>query len=234
MLGAQFDFGLAKLDELAQQSGVQWVLSNVLHESPPDRPLVHGALLWHVVELSGIRVGFIGLGEEEWLTTMPNRPEHLRYVDFVETARTLCRHLRSEQGCSFLIALTHMREPNDIHLARSVPELNLVLGGHDHFYNVQTIGTTTVMRSGTDFRDLTVIDATLGAGSSDWSIATRHVEVTRAFEPDVEIVVRECPLIGFRGDLTPLPDGGGRLYGIPQRENVTRDRRNRSPSSSSS
>ena len=31
-----------------------------------------------------------------------------------------------------VIALTHMRVPNDQLLAASVPEFDLVLGGHDH------------------------------------------------------------------------------------------------------
>ena len=33
-----------------------------------------------------------------------------------------------------VIALTHMRVPNDELLTQSVPELDLVLGGHDHDY----------------------------------------------------------------------------------------------------
>ena len=38
------------------------------------------------------------------------------------------------QGCQLLIALTHMRIPNDVRLAKEVQELDLVLGGHDHHY----------------------------------------------------------------------------------------------------
>ena len=33
-----------------------------------------------------------------------------------------------------MIALTHMRTPNDIRLAENVPEVDLILGGHDHVY----------------------------------------------------------------------------------------------------
>ena len=31
-----------------------------------------------------------------------------------------------------VIALTHMRTPNDIRLATEVEEIDLILGGHDH------------------------------------------------------------------------------------------------------
>ena len=33
-----------------------------------------------------------------------------------------------------MIALTHMRMPNDIRLAENVEDIDLILGGHDHDY----------------------------------------------------------------------------------------------------
>lgn len=35
-----------------------------------------------------------------------------------------------------MIALTHMRTPNDRKLAESVEEVDLILGGHDHVYEI--------------------------------------------------------------------------------------------------
>ncbi len=42
--------------------------------------------------------------------------------------------LPQSKGAELLIAVTHMREPNDRKLALEVPEFHLVLGGHDHHY----------------------------------------------------------------------------------------------------
>eukprot|EP00662_Eupelagonemidae_sp_cell21_P021322 gene21322-63899_t len=44
--------------------------------------------------------------------------EDIEYEDFVAAARRLCPQLR-EQGCDVVIALTHMRVPNDERLATS-------------------------------------------------------------------------------------------------------------------
>jgi 2',3'-cyclic-nucleotide 2'-phosphodiesterase (5'-nucleotidase family) len=57
-----------------------------------------------------------------------------RYTDFVEVGRDLALHLRQKEHCDLVIALTHMRAPNDERLARSVAEIDVVLGGHDHDY----------------------------------------------------------------------------------------------------
>ena len=45
-------------------------------------------------------------------------------------------------GCPVqaVIALTHMRTPNDIRLAEQVAGLDLILGGHDHVYEKHKVG----------------------------------------------------------------------------------------------
>lgn len=43
------------------------------------------------------------------------------------------------QGCDYVIALTHMRTPNDIRLAENVDEIDLILGGHDHVYEINEV-----------------------------------------------------------------------------------------------
>ena len=38
-----------------------------------------------------------------------------------------------------MVALTHMRNPNDVKLAENVDEIDLILGGHDHIYEVKQV-----------------------------------------------------------------------------------------------
>ena len=60
-----------------------------------------------------------------------------------------------------IIALTHAREPSDIKLAKKTPPgfIDIILGGHDHFYAHQIVNGTHVLRSGTDFKQLSYIEA---------------------------------------------------------------------------
>lgn len=54
-----------------------------------------------------------------------------------------------------------MREPNDLKLAKKTPPglIDLILGGHDHFYAHHFVNEVHVLRSGTDFRQLSYIEA---------------------------------------------------------------------------
>jgi len=38
-----------------------------------------------------------------------------------------------------VIALTHMRWPNDILLAEHVSDIDLILGGHDHDFTIKNV-----------------------------------------------------------------------------------------------
>ena len=69
--------------------------------------------------------------EEEWLVTLATiSMDEVRYVDFVDEGRRLARQLKA-QGAQLVIALSHMRQPNDERLVAEATEIDLVLGGHD-------------------------------------------------------------------------------------------------------
>jgi len=43
------------------------------------------------------------------------------------------------QNVDYIIALTHMRWPNDTRLAENVADIDLILGGHDHDFIVRKV-----------------------------------------------------------------------------------------------
>ena len=78
--------------------------------------------------------------EKEWLDTLSTiNPEEVTYTDFVDAGTMLARELKKNKNCEIVIALTHMRSPNDIRLAENVAEIDLILGGHDHVYEKKKV-----------------------------------------------------------------------------------------------
>ena len=84
----------------------------------------------------------------------------------------------SLQGCELVIALTHMRMPNDRRLAKTVPSIDLILGGHDHHYAVTTVRDTPIVKSGTDFRDFSEITVNVYRGGQPCSFEFNRHTVT--------------------------------------------------------
>ncbi|KAI1290600.1 Metallo-dependent phosphatase-like protein [Xylaria venustula] len=174
------DFGVRKFRHLASKCNFPWLIANVLDPALGDGVPIGNCKKTHIITSSnGIKIGLIGLGEREWLATINSLPPDLIYKSASETAKELVPQLRAE-GAEIVIALTHMREPNDNKLAEQTDGIiDIILGGHDHYYNHSFIKGTHVLRSGTDFKQLSYIEARRRTDSSGrWDIDITRRDVT--------------------------------------------------------
>ncbi|KAF8840346.1 Metallo-dependent phosphatase [Paxillus ammoniavirescens] len=191
----EFDFGYDHLARLAKDTVAPWLLSNIIDTKTDEVP--YPLKKYHVEERLGVRIGFIGLVQQEWVTTISKWPEHFQYRPMATVGLELSAILREELDCDLIIALTHSHTSNDITLARDLFALSpsapgyagipskqgvdLILGGHDHYYWVSKgvtswdgydvekeisgaasdEGDVLVVKSGSDFGDLSEVILTL-------------------------------------------------------------------------
>lgn len=197
----EFDFGLEHLVSFAKKTKFPWLMSNVFMKDT-NVPLGEGKVT-HIIEKNGIKIGLVGLIEEEWLSTLVIDPNDIHYVNFITEGRKLAKSLRenvstrlNKKILSFLflqdkvdivIALTHMRTHNDIKLAENVDEIDLILGGHDHDYYVEKVNGKYIIKSGTDFRQFSKIDVTLSPEMGDVEVQIKAIDVTADFEEDAAL-----------------------------------------------
>ncbi|KAL4930746.1 bifunctional metallophosphatase/5'-nucleotidase [Aspergillus undulatus] len=131
-----FDFGDARIIELSSQLKIPWLLSNAYHLPVEDQKRFLGSAQEYIVrELdNGLKIGFIGLAGTDWPSNCELAP--CEFESPVEAARRLARHLRANERCDLVIALTHMRVPEDMAVANGTVDgesrIDLLLGGHDH------------------------------------------------------------------------------------------------------
>lgn len=180
----EFDFGLEVLSKRLSECNFPWLMSNVI-DNETGRPLGDGKIT-HAIDWNGKKIGIIGLVEQEWLETLATvDPDEVTFLDYSEVGRKLGAQLKNE-GCDYVIALTHMRTPNDVHLAENVDEIDLILGGHDHVYEISVINGKHIIKSGTDFRQLSKI--TLDFSSSPQpDVQIEEINITSKYEPDEDM-----------------------------------------------
>ncbi|KAI0151519.1 Metallo-dependent phosphatase-like protein [Pestalotiopsis sp. NC0098] len=184
------DFGVRQFKYLASKCKFPWLIANVLDPALGESVPIGNAKKTHMITSSnGVKIGLIGLGEREWLATINSLPPNLVYKSASETAKELVPKLR-EEGAEIIIAVTHMREPNDNKLAEQTDGIiDIILGGHDHYYNHSLIKGTHVLRSGTDFKQLSYIEARRSqADPKKWDIDIIRRDVTSAIPEHPETV----------------------------------------------
>lgn len=189
------DFGMEQFEYLSKKCTFPWLVANVFDPALGEGvPLGNCKRTVMLTASNGIKVGVIGLVEREWLATLNALPPNLKYLSASATAAELAPQLR-EQGAEIVIAISHQRQPNDEKLAHNVPEgtLDLILGGHDHTYNHCIINGIHLLRSGTDFKQLSYLEGRKKSTGKGWdfNIVRRDIVTSIAEDqPTLETVVK--------------------------------------------
>lgn len=197
----EFDYGVDNLIDFTKRTSFPWLLSNVIDKETSGQ--LGDGEVFHILERQGLKFGLIGLIEEEWLSTLSTLDSSdVIYTDFVDRGRELARMLKSEpHNVDYVIALTHFRTPNDIRLADSVPEIDLILGGHDHDYEVIKRPHSYVIKSGTDFREFSKITLKINPEY----IKSKQTHVSRGHKspckPICDTKIERIECIGYKPDV---------------------------------
>jgi 5'-nucleotidase len=189
------DFGVRQYRYLTAKCKFPWLLANVHDPALGDGvPLGNAKKTVMLTASNGVKVGVIGLAEREWLDTINALPPDIIYKSASETARELIPDLR-KQGAEIIVCVSHQREPNDNKLAKQCGGglIDIILGGHDHYYSYSLINGTQVLRSGTDFKQLSHIQAWRKPEGKGWDfkIIRRDVVGSIPQDPQAMALVEE-------------------------------------------
>lgn len=174
------------LDRLAQ-SRFSWVSSNVrfrASDSEPFAPLssrfghVHDTLL---LDLGGLRVGLFGL-------TLDDQTRDWLEYDYQPEARNRIVRVAIDRlraaGAQVLIAVTHQEISQDERLARDFPELDWIVGGHEHVYLSRRVGRTGISKADADAKSAIRVDVRRSAAGDIDARARRIDLVGQEVAPD--------------------------------------------------
>jgi 5'-nucleotidase / UDP-sugar diphosphatase len=158
---------------------------------PPGHPLAAvGIERTRILELpNGLRVGFLGLigrGAARFATLAPP----VEFTDARSEAAAAVAELR-EAGAHIVIALTHSGVEEDRELARAVPGIDVILGGHDHVLLEQPEleAGTLIVHPGAYLRELFILE--LGYDAAAGSVRVRNPETGTPFVLPLDAAVGE-------------------------------------------
>ena len=199
-----FDFhpdGLARSLTAALSSGKRLpriVSSNVVFSAsgPEDRSLREAFLRYPVVpytvvEKGGFRIGIFGLlGKDAQIDAPFAKP--VTFSDPIQAAREMVATLRHEERVDVILCLSHSgisgnpKHSEDELLARSVPDIDVIVSGHTHSVLLEPlrIGQTVVGAAGSYGKYLGAIDLLLKPGERPTLLRYELLPVTETVATD--------------------------------------------------
>lgn len=191
----EFDLKEQPFLQRLAESRFNWVSSNAFDRNKKPFPNVPDNIVFTVSNASNqqARIGLFGV------TLTKNAPEYVKFSDPLETAKAQVKALRSK--VDILIALTHLTIEEDVQLAQALPEIDLILGGHEH-ENVQLwrgSDFTPIFKADANARSVYIHELSFDTETKRVQIASRLLPINDKIAEDAEVnqVVQQWVEKGF-------------------------------------
>lgn len=185
----EFDFGPDVLKQRLSEAKFTWLVTNVFEEAA-GRPLGgHPTVL--LKEYDGVKVGYLGLcldGD----TISPDRRVGIRIEDPLATGEKIVASLK-EQGAQVIVAITHLDYADDRLLAKRCPDIDVILGGHEHDASTTWVGRTLISKADSDAVTAARIDILPGEAGERPEIQFELIPINDqlADDPTTALVARD-------------------------------------------
>jgi 5'-nucleotidase len=158
----EFDYGEFVTRQRMRESLFTWVSSNVMD---PKSGLPFGEAAAFVLrDVAGITVAFIGLTTPE-TRVLSKGARGVTFLDPVAAAKAAVSSARRARA-DVIVALTHQDMEDDKRLAAAVPEIDLILGGHEHVPLDATVGRTRILKTGSEAVNVGRVDLVITTGKA--------------------------------------------------------------------
>lgn len=160
----EFDWGLDTLTEMASGGGFPFLAANI-RSGEKTIPWLEP---FAIVERKGLRIGIIGVTTVE--TPVATKPSNVAGLQFLEPTLVipeLIRKIRAD-GADIVVVLSHLGLDADKSLAKAVPGIDIIVGGHSHTVvdDLVQVGGTSIVQAGYWGMYLGVLDVTVDRLSS--------------------------------------------------------------------
>lgn len=199
----EFDIKEDELQDRINESAFKWIASNTFHKTssgvaPFMKTTSSGkeafptTYIMDVQDKDGTKakIGFIGL-------TLPfNKAEYVTYTDELDVAEKLYNQLK--ESCDAVVAITHLAVEQDSILARRVPGLALIMGGHEHDMQFKKVGDLYITKAHANAKSAYVNYLTIDVKNKSTSVVPelRMIDTGLAQDPMTAMVVKKWMDIG--------------------------------------
>jgi 2',3'-cyclic-nucleotide 2'-phosphodiesterase (5'-nucleotidase family) len=170
----EFDLKEKELQERIDQSAFQWISSNCFHkQNNQEIPFtfhsqpVPKTWIMNVRDDDGTtaRIGFFAI-------CLPfTKADYVSYSDQLQTAINAYNQLKDSSDA--VIAITHQSMEDDEALAKAIPGLAMIIGGHEHDQRYAKLGKVRITKALSNARSAYVLNLLINKKKNKFSVESK-------------------------------------------------------------
>jgi len=200
----EFDLKRPELQARINESNFNWIVANAQENledgqmKPFHKDLPQGEKAyfpkyteWEVTDADGtkIRVGIVA-------ATIPFDVK--KYATITDPFAAVGQVLKEMKDCDVIIGLTHLNWADDVKLANMYPQIDLIVGGHDHYHMLKKTQNANVTKADANARTVYVHRFHVDTKTKQVTISSKlkNMDTSVEFDPLTQKVVEKWEVIG--------------------------------------
>ena len=199
----EFDLKYKDLQKRFNESNFQWISTNARHklkngqvvpfyvEHNSAKTDIPRTYILNVKDADGtaVKIGFFAP------CINSNPKDYVDYGDFYEDSKKAYRSL--ENKTDFVVGLTHLKQEQDEMIAKMLPKVPLIMGGHEHTARLVPVGNCTIAKADANARTAYVHRLEYDTKTKQLKISSTLVPIDDklAFDDKVDGIVKRWAAI---------------------------------------
>lgn len=192
----EFDVKENELQARMNESDFDWIGANVLQvkadstvpggkylvpfhrENNGEKEIIEETFTWQIKDTDGteLKIGIIGA------TIDKNQKPYVVYQDFMEEATK--SYLELVDKADLVLGLTHLEINQDLALAAQLPNVPLLMGGHDHHHMQYDVGKVSITKADANAKSAYVHQFRFDKNTQTHTLDSKLVEITDEIADD--------------------------------------------------
>lgn len=182
----EFDFDFEVLQQRMNESDFEWIATNTFHKDgetvkpfeKQNTPLPKYKILTVNQDGHRVRIGVLGI------TTSYNDKEYVHYKDETSTSQEVVSAIKD--SCDLLVAMTHFYLHEDREFAKKVPEIRLLMGGHDHHNMLHEEGSVTIAKADANAKTAYIHHFTYNTNTKEFSLKSELLQIDESIPEEAQ------------------------------------------------
>lgn len=211
----EFDLSQNDLQKRLNESNFPWISANVnlktkdasipfYKEKNGQKEAVGETFIKEISDTDGtkIKIGFISV-------TLPSNPkEYVEYGNMFVKARA--SYAAIKDSVDIVFGLTHVKIANDKRIAKLIPDLPLIMGGHEHTNSLDTIGNVLIAKADANAKTVYIHRISYDKKTKKTKVTSQLKEINSSIQQDKKIAIIvdkwQTILTAKIKDIIPNPD----------------------------